>query len=114
MAVQIKLGTDIIWGTSSAGSGLSAYGKVLSATSKSGGEVFEQKDENGETYSVVFFDDTEEITVEVLSKTAATKPARGTSLSIAGVTGALVIDSEDKWSAGATKKIGITLKKWTS
>ena len=114
MAVQIKLGTDIIWGTSSAGAGLAAFGKVLSATSKSGGELHEQKDEDGQTYSVVFFNDHEEISVEVLTKATAVKPARGAALTIVGVNGALVTDCEDKWTAGDTKKMSISLKKWTS
>ena len=112
MAVAIKLGTDIVWGTS--GAGTLTQGKILSCDSKNGGKVFEQEDENGETYSVVFYDDTQEITVEVLAKTAGAAPARGSLVTIAGVTDAVVIDSSTKWSAGATKKFSITYKKWTA
>ncbi len=112
MSVQIKLGDDLIWGTEEAGT--LTQGKILSCESKSGGKMFEQEDENGETYSVIFYDDTEEITVEVLAGEEATKPARGDEIDIAGVTDALVTESADKWSAGATKKMSITFKKWTA
>jgi hypothetical protein len=112
MSVAIKLGQDIVWGTETAGT--LSQGKILSCDSKSGGKMFEQEDENGETYSVVFYDDTEEITVEVLAGASATKPARGAELDIAGVTDALVIDSTEKWVAGQTKKFSISFKKWTS
>lgn len=112
MAVAIKLGSDIVWGSSTAGT--LTIGKIVSCTSESGGKEFEQEDENGETYSLILFDDREEIDTEILVKNGQVKPARGTLLNIAGVTGAIVLKSADKWQAGQTKKFSVTLRKYTA
>jgi hypothetical protein len=111
MAVNIKLGSDIVWGSSTAGT--LVCGKILSCNSESGGKEFEQEDEDGETYSFILFDDREEIDVEVLAKTAQAKPARGVELAIAGVTAAIVTKSAEKWQAGQTKKFAISFRKYT-
>lgn len=112
MSVAIKFGQDVVWGTSEAGT--LTHGKILSVTSKSTAKKFEQEDENGELYSMVIHDQREEVTVEVLAKPAAIKPAIGALLTVAGVTDMLVMDSEDKWSTGQTKKMSITLMKPTA
>lgn len=112
MAVNIQLGTDIVWGTATAGTLVS--GKILSANAKSGGKEFEQEDENGETYAFIQFDDREDISVEVLAKTLGVKPARGDLLTVAGVTDAIVLDADEKWAAGQTKKFAVTLRKYTA
>ena len=112
MSVAIKLGQEVVWGTSAAGT--LSHGKILSCSKKSSGKMFEQGDENDETYSVIFYDDTIEATVEVLANTTAVLPARGVLLTVAGVTDLLVIDSEEKWTSGQTKKFSINLKKWVA
>lgn len=113
MAVEIKLGQEVIWGASSAGT-LTNQGKILSASKKKASKLVEQEDEDGETYSVIFYDQTEEATIEILSKTAATIPDPGDLLTVVGVTDMLVIDAEEKWTAGQTKKISLTVKKWVA
>ena len=112
MSVSIKLGTEIIWGTSSAGT--LTHGKILSCKSKSTAKLFEQPDEDDELYSLVIHDQREEIEVEVLAKTATTKPAIGTELAIAGVTAAIVTGSEENWQVGQTKKFTISFLKSTA
>jgi hypothetical protein len=113
MAVSIKLGTDVIWGSSTAGT--STLGKVVSCSSKSTAKKFEQMDENDELDSIIFHDQREEITFEVVSKSSgAEKPAPGSLVSIAGVTDALVMESEEKWASGDTKKFSITAMKSTA
>lgn len=112
MSVSIKLGQDVVWGTQNAGT--LTHGKILSATSKSTAKSFEQEDENGELYSMIFHDQREEITVEVLCNPTAVKPAIGSTLTVCGVTAALVMDSEEKWATGQTKKFSITLMKPTA
>ena len=115
MAVAIKLGTDLIFSTSgTGGAGTSTLGKILSCTSKSGGKELEQEGDDGQTYSLILFDDREEISVEILAGASAVKPARGALVTIAGVTDALVIDSEVKWQSGQTKKISMNLRKYTA
>jgi hypothetical protein len=112
MSVSIKLGTDVVWGITSAEGGvLTAQGKLLSVTRKSTAKQFEQEGEQGEVYSVVFYDQREEVTVEVLCKTTAVIPAPGSTLTVAGVTDLLVSDAEVKWQAGGTKKLSISAWK---
>lgn len=113
MAVEIKLGQDVVWGTTTAGT-LANQGKILSISKKKGSKMTEQEDEDGETYSVIFFDQTTEGTIEVLAKPTATVPDPGDAISVLGVTDMLVLDAEEKWAAGQTKKISMTVKKWTA
>jgi secreted protein with Ig-like and vWFA domain len=112
MAVEIKLGADVVWGSSTAGT--LSHGKILSADKKSGSKLFEQEDEDGETYAPIFYDQTTEISVEILANAAAALPDPGDALTVVGVTDALVIDATMKWASGQTKKIAMTLKKWTA
>ncbi|MEO5915562.1 MAG: hypothetical protein ABIS50_15115 [Luteolibacter sp.] len=112
MSVAIKLGQEVVWGTNSAGT--LTQGKILSLSKKTTGGLFEQKDENGETYSVIFFDDQIEISAEVLASTTGAAPARGAAINIGGVTSALVIDADENWKAGETKKFTINFKKWVA
>ena len=115
MAASIKLGQDIVWGTTSAaGTGSAALGKIISIESKSTSKVHEQPDEDGELYSMVMFDQKEEITVEILAKPSVTKPAVGSTLTIAGVTDAIVMDSTEKWANQEGKKFSLTLMKSTA
>jgi hypothetical protein len=113
MSVAIKLGQEVVWGTSSAGT-LSGQGKILSISKKKSSKMTEQEDEDGETYSVIFFDQFSEVTVEVLAKSDSDVPDPGDALTVVGVTDMLVIDAEEKWTAGQTKKISMSLKKWTA
>ena len=112
MAVEIKLGQEVVWGTSAAGT--LSHGKILSADKKNGSKMAEQEDEDGETYSVIFYDQTTEATIEVLCNTSATLPEPGDALTVVGVTDMLVIDAAFKWAAGQTKKLSLTLKKWVA
>lgn len=112
MAASIKLGTDVIWGISSTEGGtLTASGKLLSVDRKTTAKQFEQEGENGEVYSVIFYDQREEVTCEVLCKTAATIPQPGSTIDLAGVTGLFVSDATVKWKSGDTKKLSITAWK---
>lgn len=111
MAAVIKYSTDIVWGASTAGT-LATVGKILSVTRKRTSEVFEQKDENGENHSVIFFDPKEELSVECLALPTAVVPAPGDEVTVGGVTAALVLDAEETWANADAKKIKMTLKKW--
>ena len=110
MSVAIKLGNDVVWGTSSLAPGttISTIGKVLSCTSKSTAKVTEQEDENGELYAAIFSDQREEITLEILVKPSAVKPAPGTLITVAGVTDFIVKESDSKWASAASQKFTIT------
>lgn len=112
MAVSIKLGTDVVWGISSTEGGtLASAGKLLSVDLKKTSKQFEQEGENGEVYSVIFYDQREEVTCEVVCKTAATIPSPGSNITVGGVTDLIVSDATVKWKAGDTKKLSITAWK---
>ena len=112
MSVKIKLGTEVVWGTATAGT--LTHGKILSASKKKTSKLFEQEDEDGETYSAIFYDQTLEGVVEILVKGAATIPDPGDVITVVGVTDMLVLDAEEKWAAGQTKKLALTVKKWVA
>jgi len=112
MAASIKLGTDVVWGISSTEGGtLTTAGKLLSVDRKTTAKQFEQEGETGEVYSVIFYDQREEVTCEVLCKIAATIPAPGGTITVGGVTDLIVSDVTVKWKAGDTKKLSITAWK---
>ena len=114
MAIAIKLGQNIQWGTS--GAGTVTQGKILSCDSSSQAKMFEQEDENGETYSVVFYDETAEVTLEILAAPAATIPAVGSELTAVGgvATGLLVTKASTAWKTNTTVKFSVTAKKWVA
>lgn len=112
MSASIKLGQDIVWGTT--GAGTSSLGKILSLDRKSTAKTHEQEDENGELYSLVVYDQREEVTVEILAKPAVTLPAIGAAVTIAGITDMLVMDASEKWATSQGKKISLTLMKSTA
>lgn len=110
MAVVVKYANSIVWGATGAGS--SSLGIILSCTRKKTSEIYEQKNAAGENHSVVFFDPKEELTVEILAAADATLPEPGDEVTIGGVTSALVIDAEKRWSNTDAQKVTMTLKKW--
>lgn len=113
MAVEIKLNQNVVWGTSTAGT-LASQGKILNATKKKGSKLFEQTDENDETSTVIFHDQTVEATLEILAIPTATIPDPGDAITVVGVTDLLVLDAEEVWANNQTKKIRMNVKKWVA
>ena len=111
MAVIIREGQEILWGTSSAGT--VTQGKILSADRTRDSKVHEQEDENGETYSLVFYDPKDEVEIEVLAKPGATIPAPGDALTVGGVASLYVLRASEKWSSNNSKKISISARTVT-
>jgi hypothetical protein len=99
--------TTIEWGTGDAG----GSGKVQSASRRIGGEKVELKDENGETFCVVYFDDKDqcEFTAIVLS---GNPPARGDAISIGGVSNCLVDEAELNWQNNNAKMMTVRATKY--
>ena len=112
MAVSIKLGADIQWGTSGAGT-TATLGKILSCDSEDSSQIFVQPDENGETYSLVFYDETAEVTLDILAKPAASKPAIASEITAVGgvATGLLVTKSRESWRTNDSVKFSVTARK---
>ncbi len=109
MSVSIKLATDVIWGTSGVtlGTGISTVGKLLSFDSKLITKNAEQGDESDELYAMIYYDNREEITLEILAKSAAAKPSPGDAITVNTLV-YYVKDSSEKWASNAAKKFSVT------
>lgn len=121
MSVEIKLGTDIRWGTSSAGS--VPLGKVIACSNTETPKEVEIPDENAETYSVVFADEQHSVTLEVICidtwqagefVSATECPESGVVLTgdsetgIVGAYGILVSSATELWRNNDVCKFSIT------
>jgi len=110
MAEVIKGNNTIIWGS---GDGASV-GKVQSATKKLGGDKVELLDENGEVFSVIYFNDKNECEFEAIMLSSVTPPVRGDSITIGGLAGCLVDDVELKWVNNNAQMISIRATKYAN
>jgi len=121
MSVEIKLGADIRWGTTSAGS--VPLGTVVSVGRAVGPKETEILDENAETYAVVFEDIQHRVTLEVICKdtwqdgefvSATECPESGVVLTgdaetgIVGAYGILVSSATEMWRNNDVCKFAIT------
>ena len=113
-AVPQLIGTAIanaVWGISSV-----AYaGFCESITLKRDGEESEIYDGNGFVIGLILYNDKDECTVNLRLQTSDTPPARGTVVSVGGVTGFIVKTIEHmynwkdqaKWSFTANKYVNL-------
>lgn len=109
MAEIIKGNITITWGTGDAG----GEGKVQSASKKTGSEKIELKDENGETFSVIYFDEKKqcEFTAIVLT---GTLPAIGDTITIGGTTNCLVDEVDENWANNNAKMMTVRATKYAA
>lgn len=108
MAAIIKGNSTITWG---AGTG-AALGKVQSASKKTGSDKIELLDENGEVFTVVYFNEKKECQFEAIALSAATLPAIGDTITIGGVSSCLVDSIEEKWDNKTAKMFTVTATKY--
>jgi hypothetical protein len=101
-AAKIK-GQAAVWGIESAYQSLQS-GLVRSVTRKATGEKDYIYDYEGFTITEVFFDDREEVELEVICKSDTTAPADGDTLTISTVA-FLVQDSDIAWEQRGWKKL---------
>lgn len=106
MSVAIKLTDEVVWGSS--GAGTVSAGKIISCNKKSTVKQHEEPDEDGEPYSLVLYDQREEVTIEILAGKTATQPATGSTITVAGVTDIIVTEAETVWKRGDTKKFQVS------
>jgi hypothetical protein len=99
----IKGNNLITWGTSTA----TALGICTSASKKAGGEITKIKDEDGNTTSVVYFDDQDGVEFEFINQTGVDIPARGDAMSVCGLTDVLCDESEIKWTQGKEQMVSV-------
>lgn len=86
---------DIEFGTSAAAS--DDVGVIVSASRKDGGDKLEIKDDNGNVYIVVYFNDKGECEIKAIFDTGTSIPARGDTLDICGLTATLVDEIDHDW-----------------
>lgn len=110
MAEVIKGNNTITWG---AGDG-AAIGKVQSASKKTGGDKVELLDENGEVFSVIYFNGKNECEFETIMLSGVTPPARGDAITIGVVANCLVDDVEEKWQNNNAKMLTIRATKYAN
>lgn len=114
MAVKMKMsaGATAVWGTS--GVSNQGFGKLLSASRKRSAAGKEKiPDEEGNTCGVVYFDEEDSLSLEVLCSSAATNPEIGDTITVDSVSG-YVEDYEKKWDHKGTKKLAISATRFAS
>lgn len=92
----IKGDTSVVWGVRGK-AGDSIAGILQSVRNQLTGEMVEIADEDGFTVAKIFFNHKNELEVTVLVKTSFPVFARGDTVSIGGVTNAMVDDFEKQW-----------------
>ncbi|MEI6035857.1 MAG: hypothetical protein WCS65_16445 [Verrucomicrobiae bacterium] len=112
MAQVIKGNSTITWGAGD-GDGVGT-GKIQSSSHKLGGDKAELLDENGEVFSVIYYNEKNECELEVIVLSATTLPARGDTAIIGGVTGCLVDEVEIKWQNNNVKMATIRGTKYAN
>lgn len=110
MAAVIKGNNTITWGSGSAG----GSGKVQSSTRKLGTDKVELVDENGEVFSVVYFNAKNECEFEAILLSAVTLPAIGDTITIGGIALCLVDSIEEKWTNNNAKMFTIRATKYAN
>src|SRR4051812_47154333 len=88
-------GANVEMGTT--GAGYSGIGTIISADREDGGEELELKNRYGNTFAIIFFNDRDECSIDVIFKSDLTIPVRGDSLSLCGLTGVLCKKITHKW-----------------
>lgn len=107
----IKLGSTLTWGAPAALG--ASKGLVISCETKSTAKTKEQLDADGGLASMVFYDQREEVTVEILTDPAAVIPTVGDEVNIGGVTAVILTEVTEKWSTSDGKKLSLTGLKST-
>ncbi len=104
----IKGDNTVLFGSASyyAGSGI-----LVSGNKKLSGDKLEVKDETGYVVAVIFFNDKNEFSFEMIVKTAAPTLARGDQLTLAGLV-ALVDDVEEMWKQDDVRRLRVNATRY--
>jgi len=105
----IKGNSTILWGASG---GTTIAGIIVSVRDQLTGEMVEIPDEVGFTTTVVFFNDKHECEVQLIVSSSVPTLARGDSVTIAGISGCLVTETEVNWEQKGARKLTVKATKW--
>lgn len=105
-AADVEFGTD--------GVGYTTVGQVQSGSQKISGDKLELKTRKGNTFCVIYFNETGECQIEAIWDNDYADPARGDAIDLCGLTSVLVEDIEHKWAVGKERSISITARKYAA
>jgi len=105
----IKGDNTVLWGTSG---GTTLAGIIVRVRNQLTGEMVEVPDENGFTISVVYFNDKNELEVEMIVQTSYPTIARGTVVTIMGLS-CLSGDYEKVWEQKGVRKYTLKATLWS-
>jgi len=109
--IKKKSGVTCDWGTSSL-QAQTNWGIVTAGSRKKTSELEEVPDESGYAVGLVYFNEKEELQVDVICKSSMSEPAVGDSITFSsGVTG-FIKDVDLKWDNKSTKKMTVTATKY--
>lgn len=107
--MKLKSGVTATWGTSEVAH--TAFGIVTKASKKHSAEKDKIGDIDGDTVGVIYFDENDAFTVDIICKASITEPAAGDNITLMGLT-AIVDDHELTWEQKATKKMSVSCSKF--
>lgn len=85
---------------------------VSSASNKLDGDKLEIKDNKGSVTTVIYFNDKNQCSFEMLVSAAAPTLARGDAITIGGVVNCLVDNTELKWTNDNTQKFTVNATRY--
>jgi hypothetical protein len=106
-------GRQVIWGIVAGAGDTHAAGIITRIGRKKAGDTEFVYDNEGFTITEIFYNDTDEVSVDVLCEAGTAQPENGDDVTIAGVL-ALVQTSDLLWEQKAVKKLNITAKKFVN
>ncbi|HTJ78537.1 MAG TPA: hypothetical protein VL357_06035 [Rariglobus sp.] len=92
----------------------SGNGIVTSGNNKLDGEKLEVADENGYTVAVIYFNEKNQCSFEMIVKTAAPALARGDEITLCGVAACLVDDTELMFANKDVQKFRVNATKYAA
>ena len=110
--VKIK-GRQVVWGIVPGAGDTHSSGIITRIGHKKAGAEDFVFDNEGFTIAQIFYDDIDEVSVDVMCESATAIPERGDAITIAGCA-ALVQSAEVAWEQKAVKKLNITAKKFVN
>jgi len=103
--------TKASWGTG--GAGTSTLGYIYKARHIKNGAEDKVYDANGFTVGQIFFDDTDQLELEILALDAAALPVRGAALTVNSVVG-VVQESDIEWGHKQWKMLKVKATKFVN
>ncbi len=89
------------------GVGYTAIGVITGAERDDSGDKLELKDRQGNVIAVIYYNDKNECSIDVIFDADATLPVRGDAINVCGLTGVLVDSLTHKWENEKNRMLSI-------